>query len=875
MFRRRNRLIEEIDAHVAAEADDNVARGMDPASARRAALRTFGNVGAARERVRERAPLYWLDTLWQDVRFACRLIARSRWTTLTVVATLTLGIALNVTVFNVLNALLLRPWIAHEPDTFVSVMPRFSGKYRREYSDYGSMSLPDYLRFRDSASSLQSLAAYRFMSFTLGGAEAGTVRGTLVSCNLFEVIRPGPAILGRYLAADECAVTRPAAVAILSENSWRTRFDADPLILGRTIHLNRVPFTIVGVAPAMTLSGPNAGPENHTDVWVPFSLLQTLRPSIAYFSDPAAQWLSVVGRRQPGVSLARVQEELGRLAREGDQLLPGRVMSITVTNGSLIQDPEMRERAPLLFGITLGVTSLLLVLACVNVTTLLLSRAAARQREVAVRLALGAGRGRLLRQFLTESLVLSGMAAAASLFIAQRAPAVLWQSIMSRPAPFSLSPDWRVLAFAAAVAAAAGIMAGVSPALESLRTDTAESLKGSSGAVTPGRRRRWVRSGLVSVQIAVSLLLVVQVGLFTRAQRRFFSYEPGFDTRRVVGVTLESVAAGFAPPSAFYDELDARVRALPGVSHAAYASLAPWTARNSTAIAEIDGTPVPPTNDYRRDPARRVVTADYFAVLNLQPLRGRVFTADEIARPGPLVPTVISEAMARQYWPGRDPIGRRFRISGVHEVIGVTPDVQSVASMQDDGPFYYVPLEMAKAAPPYLLVRVHGDTRAVAAAIREIVRQADPQMAATIATLASVIEQQGERLKPMTRHGAAAGGLALLLALTGIYGVVSFAVSQRVREIGIRLALGAGRRDVMRLVLRSAAAPICAGLIAGIALVLTVSTAMRAVLFGLNPRDPVILAAVSLALLAAALAATWIPAHRASRLDPLTSLRRE
>ena len=642
-------------------------------------------------------------------------------------------------------------------------------------------------------------------------------------------------------------------------------------VVGRVIHLNRIPFTVVGVAPSFTLSGPN----NECDVWVSYTMLGTLHPTDEYVADPRAHWLTVVGRRSPEYSLHQVQQELSILARAADEEVPGRVTSLIVTDGSLVQDPEMRARAPLIIAVTLGTTTLLLLLACVNVTTLLLSRSAARQREIAVRLSLGAGRFRLIRQLLTESLVLSGLAAAFSFLIAQRAPAALWHSLMSRPAPFDLAPDWRVLLYCLGVALTAGVIAGLSPAVESLRPRLSESLKGSSTAVTPGQRRSGLRSVLVAVQVALSLLLLVQAGLFTRAQRRFFSYDPGFETKQVLSLTLASVLAGFDPPSSFYQELESRVNAVSGVLQTSYASIAPWSGRNSTELVEIDGKPIPGTRDFRRDPARRLVSTEYFAALGIPLIRGRVFTSDERSSNRQVVPTVISEAMARRYWPGQDPVGHQFRTSAFHEVIGICRDVQSVRYMQDDGPFYYLPLDVHQSKPPYMLVRVSGDTQAVAAAVRGIVRQMDPQMASTVVTLASIVERNGERLKPVMIYGTIASILALLLALTGVYGVVAFSVSQRVREIGIRVALGAQRSDVVWLVLRSGAAPVCAGLIAGIGLVLAVSIGMEALLFGLNPRDPLTLTIVPLLLLVAALGAIWIPARRAAALDPLSSIRCE
>jgi putative ABC transport system permease protein len=523
----------------------------------------------------------------------------------------------------------------------------------------------------------------------------------------------------------------------------------------------------------------------------------------------------------------------------------------------------------------LGSTTLLLLLTCVNVTTLLLSRSASRQREVAVKLSLGAGRFRLLRQLLTESLVLSGLAAALSLPVAKHAPAALWHSVMSTAAPFDLSPDWRVFLYCLGIAAAAGVLAGLTPALESFRPQLSESLKVSSTVLTVGQRKSRMRSALVAVQVALSLLLLVEAGLFVRAHRRFFSYDPGFETKQVLSVTLGSVLDGYEPPVSFYTELYARMRNAPGVVYLSFASVAPWSGRNSGALLEIDGQPLPRTRDFGKDPAHRGVSPEYFPALNVAVIRGRAFRIDEQSRDGAVVPAVISEAMARKYWPGQDPLGRHFRTSALHEVIGVCRDTQSVGYLADDGPFYYFPVDVRRLKPAYMLVRVSGDPHVASAAVRDIVRRLDPQMAAGVVPLASIVEGHGERLRPVVTYGSVAGILALLLALTGVYGVVSFSVSQRISEIGIRIALGAQRRDILSLVLRSGLAPVFGGLIAGIALALAASAAVESMLFGFNPLDLLTFLVMPLLLLVAAMGAIWIPARRAAALDPLSSLRYE
>jgi predicted permease len=862
----------EVREHLQLLEERFTVQGMSKAEARVAARRQFGNTTLLRENRRALQTLPRLDGVLQDIRFAVRLMTRHAWGSATILAVLTVGMAMNVSMFTIVNAVLLRPWVKSDPETFLALVPQYSGKYPLRFSDYGSMSLQDYRRYRDSARSLESLAAYRTVTLTLHGDEAGSVRSALVSCDIFDVLRPGRPLLGRYLTSAECSTPMEPAVAVLSESAWRGRFAADPSIVGRVIQLNRQPFTVIGVAPVMALLF--TGPAHPPDVWIPYTMLQSVRPRDDYFSDPNARWLVAIGRRHRAYSLAQVRHELTLLARVADEQVPGRTTSLSVTDGSVVQDPEWRPRVPIMMAVTLGSTALLLLLTCVNVTTLLLSRSSAREREIAVRVSLGAGRSRLLRQFVTEGVVLSGLAAVIGFAIAQRAPEALWTSVMSSAPPFDLKPDWPVLMFCIGSALVVGVIAGLSPALESLRADAAESLKSSSGSVTPSRRRSRIREVLVAIQVAASLLIVVEVGLFARAQMQYFSHDPGFETRRVVRVALESVLAGYTPSLSFYQELESRVRLLPGVRQIGFVSPAPWSGRTSTEVAEIDGTPMSPTGDSRRAPAVRAVSSEYFAALDIPPLRGRVFRGDDRPATALPVPAVISEAMAHRYWPNQDPIGRQFRTRLVHEVIGVCRDVQSVALMTDDGPFYYVPLGVEQRRPD-LLVRVSADPEAAAVAIRAIVRALDPQMATTVATLRSIIDQQGERLKPVILQGAAAGTLAFLLALVGVYAVVSFSVSQRVREIGIRMALGARPRDVISLVLRSGAVPVIVGIVAGLGLALLVSSGMKAVLLGINPRDPIVLTVVPLSLLAASLVAIWIPARRAAAGDPLSALREE
>ena len=830
--------------------------------------------------MRKRHLWNWLDTLARDVSFACRLIRRSPILSPTILTTLTIGIALNVSVFSLVNGLLLRPWVRSEPETFISVFPQYSGDYALRYSD-GGMSQPDYVRLRDSATSLSALSAFRLMKVTLGGPESGSIRAGLVTCDVTNVVRPDPPIMGRYLTTDECDLSNPARVAVVSESAWRTRFSGAADIIGRTIHLNRQPFVVIGVSPNLQLPGP----PNESDVWVPYTMLGVLRPSDDYFADQRAQWLSVAGRRQADHSQKHVEDELRAIVRTADQDVPGRSMTVIVTNGAMINNPDIRRRAPVILTIFLGTTTVLLLLACVNVTTLLLSRSAARQREIAVRLSLGAGRMRLLRQLLTESLVLSSIAALVSLAIAQRTPAILWNSLVPTKAPFDLKPDWHVLLYGLAMAMLAGVIAGLSPSVESLKPQLSESLKGNTGAVTASARRSRLRSALVAVQIALSLLLVTEVILLARTQQRFFSYRPGFETEHVLNVTFASVLAGYTPSASFYQEVDSRVQNVPGVVRTTFASIAPWSGRNSTTVREVDGTPIAITGDFRDDPARRVVTDGYFSALSIPLIHGRAFTREELSAKTPIVPVVISEAMSKRYWPGQDPIGHQFRLgdrrpstpraSIAQQVIGVCRDVQSVSYMQEDGPFYYSPLDLQQTQPPYLLARVSDQTQIAAETIGGIVRNIDPQMAVTVSTLASVVEQQGEQLKPLMMFGAVGGLLALVLALTGVYAVVSFSVSQRVREIGIRIALGAPRASVIGLVLRSSAIPVVTGVVAGLGLIVLLADVTAPLFPGVNPRDPLTLVVVSLLLFAAAMAAIWIPARRASALDPLVSLRYE
>jgi predicted permease len=858
-------LKEEIDAHLEIETREQIDRGLPADDARHAALRAFGNPGRIRELAREASPLYQLDLLGQDIGFAFRLLRRTPLLAGTIVATLVLGISLNATVFTILNAFLLRPLVSKDPATFVEVYPAFSGEYSRSIHGSPAMvTLDEYEAFREGVRSLSAVVASAPTSLTLGGDEPVNLRGMFVSCNYLAAHLDAP-VLGRTFRPDDCARAGAEPVAVLNEKLWRRHFDADPSIVGRTILLNKQTFTVIGVAPnQLVLDVPPMS------IWVPFSMRGALYPSEDYFRRGSNHaWLEVSGRLAAGATVAQAQAEFSTIAARLDLQHPGRQTRMLVNNGAHIHSPFFSRHAPIVFGLLMGSFTLILLIVCGNVTTLLLSRAAGRRQEMAVRLSLGAGRARLLRQLITESLLLALVAGAASWWLAYHLPRALMNLSADAPAEVSLSPDWRVFLFTLVAATLAGCIAGLSPALESLRVDLSASLK-PTGRGGPSQAR--VRGWLVAGQLAASIALLVAAGLIVRSQGRLFTVNVGYDPASVVVMPVTLSASGYDAAAArtFYDRLEARLRGLPGVRATATSHSAPFRSTSSTAVRLSE-------NAEQHRAAFRRVSPGYFEALQIPILGGRPFADAETGSTGGVTPIVVSRAFASRLWPDRNPIGQRLTVATdtQAQVVAVAADTSSMNLGEADGLMFYLPL--AATLDGVVIVRAAGSAAPLAPAIRSAVRELDSQLATSPETIRESLDRLAERYAFMMKVAWIPAGLAFVLCVIGIYGMAAFAATQRTQEIGIRLAIGALPSDVVRLLIGALARPLAAGIIVGVVVAAVLGFLMEKarLLLDVEPIDPLSYGVVCAIVASAALAATFLPARRASRVDPVAALRAE
>lgn len=867
-WRTDRELREEIEAHLDTETRDNVERGLPSDEARYAALRVFGNPVRLRELVRESSPLYQLDLLAQDIRFALRLLRRTPVLAVTIVLTLVLGIGLNASVFTILNAFALRPLVSKDPASFVQIYARVSGHPSRLiHGSPAMLTLDEYEAIREQAHSLSAVVASTPVSLTVVVGEPINLRGQFVSCDYLAAHLDAP-VLGRTFQPGDCARSSGEPVAVLNENVWRTRFQADPSIVGRTILVNKHAMTIVGIVPnQLTLDVPQAS------IWVPFSMQPILEASEDHFrrgSDHA--WLDVSGRLAPGFNHRQVQSELSTIATRLDELHPGRRLQVTVTNGAQINSP-FASRAPLVFGLVLGSFALVLLIVCANVTMLMLSRAAGRRQEMAVRLSIGAGRGRLLRQLLTESLLLAFVAGTVSWWLVHYLPQAIFGLSADAPPEVPLDPDWRVFLFTLAAATLAGCVAGLSPALESLRGDLSASLKPAGGAGAgsgPVRVRRWLIAG----QLAASLALFVAAGLIVQVQARLFHTDLGYDPESVVVTSLALSRVGYNETTGriFHDRLLERVRGLPGVEAAALAHSAPFRGMWSTWVSAAGDDNA---HGQRRVFFRRV-SPEYFDTMQVRLLQGRIFTSAEMRSARGITPVVVSRTFASTFWPNREAVGQRLG-NGDIRVVGVAADTSSMQLGEMDGPLFYLPLYQPGVVDTVLIVRATGEATRLVPALRTEIRQLDPQLAIVPMTIRAELDHRAERYSFLVTVASIPSGLALVLCVLGIYGVAAFAATQRTQEIGIRLAIGAQRRDVVHLLLSALAGPLGAGVLAGLAFAVVLGILMKkaGLLLDLRAVEPVTYAVGCAVVGSIALVATLIPARRASRLDPARALRQE
>jgi predicted permease len=815
-----------------------------------------------------------VDTWLQDARFALRLLRKSPLFTITAALSLAIGIGANATIFSVGSAMLLRPMPGLlEPDRLVDV-----GRTSRGAA-FDTVSYPNYTDLRTRATSFTDLYVHAIGPTPMSlGADGGAERvyGVIVTANYFSVLGT-PAHLGRLLRPEDDGPIGANAVVVLSHHLWERRFAADRAIVGRTISINGFPFTVVGVAPrafqgTTLLRG---------DLWLPVTMLTQAMPSrkASLFTSRRSTWLFMGARLKPGVSLDQANAELALIAAALEQEYPDSNKGMSFRAAPLAVVPGVTGMVAGFIGLLMGIVTLLLLIACVNLAGMQLARGAARSREIAVRVAIGAGPSRIARQLLTETAVLFVLGGTAGLLLSRWLTTLLLSVLPQLPVPISidLGADWRVVGFTAVMSLVAAVLCGLAPALQARRISLVPSLKGDALAAGPSRLP--LRSVFVVGQVTLSLVLVIAAGLFMRTLAQAANAPTGFDHRHVDVVSLDLSLARYETDSGrvFTRELLARIRALPGVQSASIAVDLPLDGgRMGFGSVVVPGSPG--ADERGRIPADWNITEPgVFRTLGQRLVRGRDFTEQDTAA-APAV-AVVNEAFARAVWPGADPIGQQFESDGLDgslrvTVVGVAADARLMSIAEAAQPYVYVPLAQRYSSRINLLVKTAGVT--VIPDVRSLIRGMNPNLPVTEALPLSDITALG--LIPQRIAAAVAGALGLvglLLAAIGIFGVTAYAVSRRTREIGIRVALGADRGHVMRLLLVQGARLTALGLILGVCAAAAGARLIQGLLYGVGNLDPLTFGGACLLFALVSLLATYIPARRALSVDPMVALRNE
>jgi macrolide transport system ATP-binding/permease protein len=873
-------LDQEVQSHLVLLTDENLRAGMSPQEAQRAARMELGGLEQVKEQVREQRIGNWLNSVMSDCRQGAQQLRKNPGFTAVAILTLAVGIGANTSVFSLVYALAIRQLPVKDASSLVSIYQEFRGRSSRGVQGSGYyISYPEYANYRDGSQSLFGMVAYAETMLSLGGTDPQSLPGLLVSCNYFEVLGAHFAA-GRGFTSSDCLA--PASpVAVLSNSFWQREFGGNSKIIGKTLTLDNQVFTIVGVA------GPEfSGTELQVpNVWAPLSTASQLMPATFGTRDWLAlgnvSWLHVVGRLKPGSTRGRAEAELTVLARHMDADYPGRQTVVIVNAAAFLNNPEVRSIGGLFAAGVFVLAGLTLLMACANVTNLILSRAAARQQEVVIRLALGASRRRLIRQLLTESVFLAALGGAAGLVVALWLPAVLVRVLPEIPSsglPLNFTPNFAVLAYALLISLAAAVVSGIFPALQATKTDLVTTLKEEGATTGHSLKSARLRNLLVTAEVAGCTLLLVAAGVLERGLHRAETVNPGFITRNLFVVSFDLAQKGYDGPRAntFARELHDRLAALPGISGVTTSLVLP------DVTGYISGVTIPGRNaEYESiQVLANIVSPDYFKTMGVPILRGHAFTAQEAESPGP-APAVISSAMARRFWAGEDPIGKNFSAakSLTYQVVGIAPDVQNLHLGQTDGPFYYgaKDLNYSGAVEAIILLRTAGDSTGPLSAIPGIARQIDPSVRVTTEKFEQILSKQLSPARTGTALVGVLGFLAMVLAFVGVTGVVSYAASQRVREIGIRMTLGAQPRDLLALLLSQGAKLVAVGLGIGLALGAGAAILLSAadLLFGVSPLDPWAFAGTTVLLAVVALVSMLVPALRALRVDPMVALRYE
>jgi predicted permease len=812
-----------------------------------------------------------MDDMVQDFRYGVRQLFRSPGFSVLAILCLTLGIGANTAVFSWIEGILFRPYpaVAHQ-ERLVALSGTSLGE-----SGPTAISWPDFLDLQRGCTLCDAFFVSKITSSTLNvGERAEVTTGSIVSANYFDAIGVHP-VLGRGFEPGEDTGSDAHPVAVISYQLWRNRFMSDPQIVGKTQRLNNVPHTIIGVAPE-GFHGTFVGWA--MNFWVPASMEETLEGGGYKLEARDARWIEAYVRLKPGVSRAQAQEEISAIAARLQANYPATNRGRSIKLWPLWQTP-FNNAGTLLptLEIMLAVVAFVLLIACANVGNLLLVRSFTRRREMTVRLAIGASRVRLVKQLFTEGLILSTIGAAGGLLVAYWCRHALVLLLPARSGVAMYLPgeiDWRVMSVSAGICLIATLIVGLVPAFQTRNINLAGALKAESSGVVGAKGTAWVRSGLVVFQVCLSFILLVGAALLLQSLQKIRTANPGFATTNVVQTGVSLVAAGYDVPRAktFQKELMDRVRALPGVDSAAFARVTPLGYRSySSAPIAVDGYRTAleeqPTVEYNQ------VSPEYFATLGIPLLSGREFARSDDEN-APLV-AVVNQTMAAKYWRDQDPIDRRLQVNGrTVRVIGVAADSKYESMRESPKPFFYVPLLQDFVSGPVLYVRTAQPLQSISSAMLREVHALDANLALyeTITLQEQVNRSTSPQLVAVTLVSIL-GGLALLLAAVGLYGVMSYAVAQSIRELGLRMALGASASNLFRRVISRGLRLTAAGILCGATAGLVLTRLFGTLLYNVRPNDPRAFGAAVAVMTITSVAACVVPAWRAMRTDPARVLR--
>lgn len=859
----------ELSFHFHRQVEENLASGMSPEDARRAAERSLDGLSRTREECRDMRRVHQFEATWNDLRYAVRTLARAPSFTFIIVLTLALSIGANSAIFSVIEGVLLRPLPFPQPGRLVRIY--FNSDTQPKFP----LNPNDFLDFRARNRTFESMAVLTRRDAQLSGlGEPVMLRAFSVSADYFHTLGFHPA-RGRDFSPPDGLPGR-GRVVILSDRLWRTRFAADPAILGRTLTLDAQPFTVIGIMPAGARHPGNnfhAVSDGETvDLWRPYT----------FDDDPtnrASHFMDGIGRLKPDVSAAQANADLSAVLSQLKNEHTGdgwRVVLIPLYR-------EMVGQSERMLLVLLGAVSLLLLIACVNAANLLLARSGARVREVAVRSALGAGRSRIVRQLLTESLVIAGCAAALGTLLAMGGVRLLVASLpQGFPRASEIRLDTTVFAFTLAVAVLTGILFGLVPALTASRVDLQQSLREGGRSATGGMRQLRLRNLLVVGEIALASVLLIAAGLMLHSFVNLLRADPGFQPRKVLTASLALPVEhyrGDAPRLRFYDQLIRKLEALPGVQAAAVATDLPWTGYDGNADGfTVEGRPA----GYNSQTTARyhVASPDYFRALGIPLLRGRFLTSrDNSGAPAVIL---VNEAMANRYWPGQDAVGKRISFRGRPEekdwiqVAGVVGDIRDRPDSNAVRPAFWRPFAQEPQGVVSVVVRFSSDPRRIADQFRQTLRELDGGLAVDELRFMNDIASSALSVQRFALFLVGLfAALALVLATCGMFGVISYSVNQRMREFGMRMALGARPRDLLRLILGQGMVLSVLGAGLGLVGAAGLTRLMGSLLYGVGGADPAAFAGVAVLALTTTALACYIPARRAAGADPMRSLRAE